>query len=124
MGDEEEKAAAMISSFTVKETGRNCQLLWIPEGTTPTDTKLTSIVQDIWGFKEDEPNNMISCDAGTVHPKMFASPDLCELHNFRVFWEDAQKHAKDVSGVTDGEANIKKARLVIVGCSRCNRTLI
>lgn len=118
MGDEEEdEAEAKYSSFIVKETGAKCEVLYIPTDVRVNSAKLQSIVLDHW--KLELPTTMIKCDAGTVHPKSFATPKLCTLKTvtgrepFKVFWEDALHHAK-IAGCKEGDEQIQFAEDIIV----------
>ena len=108
---EEEDATALYSNFTVKESGRKCEVLYIPDGIRVTAAKLLSVVADIW--KLELPNIMLSCDAGTVHPRLFATPKLCALPSFSVFWADAQKHAAQ-AGKKEGQERTDFAQDIIV----------
>lgn len=61
--------------MVVKETGQVCQALFVPDGYRWNQSKLQTLT-DRWKETMPGPYTMISCDAGTVHPKQFGSPVL------------------------------------------------
>jgi hypothetical protein len=103
--------SAMCAEFLVKETGRKCQALLIPDGVRLNNQKLTALVTDTW--KLTPPSIMLSCDAGTVHPKMFASQKLAELPSFDQFWADAKQHVTR-TGVKEGTDEHTKNSLDVI----------
>lgn len=91
--------AAVYSSFTFKENGKTAKLLYVPEGARSgfSAQKLESIVMDDkwgWCFDKGDPNCMIHCDAGAIHPKVFATNVLCKSSHFKTFWDDALMQAR------------------------------
>ena len=63
---------------------------FVPDGTRLNQQKIMALV-NMW--KLEPPSIMLSCDAGTVHPKTFASTLLVKTAAFDQFWKDAMKHA-------------------------------
>merc|ERR1719181_461568 len=58
------------------------------------------------------PNVLLSCDAGVVHPQLFASKLLAQLPEWSQFWADAQQHAER-AGYKEGEEKETFAMSVI-----------
>ena len=44
-------------------------------------------------WKLTMPNVLLSCDAGAVHPRSFATPELCRLPQYATLWEEAMEQA-------------------------------
>ena len=88
------KATVTVSSFFIKESARTCMAAFVPAGMRLTTDKLSALVRDEWKVNDKEmPDILVSCDAGTVHPKMFATDKLLALETFEQFKRDAQQHA-------------------------------
>jgi len=94
-GGEDGGSQAVCGELCFKESGRACKALFIPEGVRINAVKMTALLKQ-WGL--DNPSIMVSCDAGTVHPKEFAAPKLVALPSFSVYWADAQQHAEGQGG--------------------------
>ena len=93
MGDE--GGAPTLGSFVIKETGRECSAIFVPDGWRLDAPKLKSLFSEQWQL---EVGMLVSFDAGAVHPKQFAAPALVQLQQFAQMWDDAQKHAARSSG--------------------------
>lgn len=77
-----------LGSFFVKERGCACVAMFIPDGKRVTFQQLADVTEKIW--RMPGPNVIVSCDAGTVHPKKFAAAPLVKTTNsFKSFWKDA-----------------------------------
>ena len=98
--EEEAGDNALVASFFVKESGAQAEILFVPDGIRLGGEKLKGFFEKQW--KLAPPNTMLSCDAGTVHPKQFASIGLATLPSFEVFWADANQHAER-AGRTEGQ---------------------
>ena len=121
-GEEEEGGGggnALVSSFLVKEKGCVCQALFVPNGTRLTAPKLQALVAQ---WKMPGPSTLLSCDAGTVHPRSFASAQLARLDSFKQFWADAQQHAKR-AGHTEGQVHDRRLERALSGHAMLVRRL-
>ena len=82
-----------LASFFVKEPGTSGLAIFVPDGRRLVAVDLTELCEKAWKMKG--PNVMISCDAGTVHPKRFAAMPLVKTtKSFEGFWRDATQHAE------------------------------
>lgn len=83
--------------------GLRCGVCFVPTGQRLNAQKLQAL-RDHW--KLPAPNLIISSDAGTVHPKAFASEKLIELSSFTQIFSDAQLHAErvDIPAGTERDA--------------------
>lgn len=86
----EEGGQPICGELLVKETGAKSKCLFIPRGVRMNAPKMTALMKQ-WELVP--PSVMVSCDAGTVHPKMFAAKKLIELDSFKKHWADALQHA-------------------------------
>lgn len=93
-----------------KETGRVGNFIFVPDGNRLTPPKLNALMYNTWKLKEC--NKLLTCDAGTVHPRMFASRNLAQLPKFAQVWSDAQLHAER-AGVEAGEPRLVEALNVV-----------
>ena len=109
-GDDSGGSNALCAQFTIRETGRVAQVLFQPDGVRLNATKVASLCTNTW--KLDPPNTLITCDAGTVHPKSFASKMLTQQPQFKEFWEDA-KMQSERAGLPDDTAKEEFALKVI-----------
>ena len=91
-------ALVKCSEFFFKESGRKCYMCSIPDGLRLNTLKLGTLKEQ-WDLCD--PNTLIASDAGTVHPKAFASEKLIDLPSFTQFYADAQLHAER-AGVEKG----------------------
>ena len=84
-----------VSKFMVRQTGRTCNAVFIPKTKRLGPEKLMEIVRDEWKVTDNEmPDILICCDAGTVHPRLFATDKLLEQDTFREYKENAERHAE------------------------------
>ena len=91
LGPPEENAK--LASFFVKESGSSALAIFMPDGKRLVTADLVELTEKVWKMKG--PNVMISCDAGTVHPKKFAAMPLVKTtKSFEGFWKDATQHAE------------------------------
>jgi hypothetical protein len=82
---------AKVGAFFVKESGTNADVIFIPDGIRLGMIQLQELTEKTWKMKG--PNVMVSCDAGTVHPKKFAALPLVQTtKSFDGFWKDALQH--------------------------------
>ena len=118
--DEEEEGGAggnpMLTSFTVRETGTTAQAVFVPDGYRLTPQRMTQLISSKqWNLPP--PNTMISCDGGTVHPKLFATELLAKLPTFASTWDEARLHATTArpgwAGCAD-EAEISEFGLKVI----------
>ena len=119
--DEEEEGGAggnpMLTSFTVRDTGTTAQAVFVPDGYRLTPQKMTQLIgSKQWNLPP--PNTMISCDGGTVHPKLFATSELlAKLPTFASTWDEARLHATTArpgwAGCAD-EAEISEFGLKVI----------
>ena len=98
--EEEAGSNALVAQFFVKESGALAEILFVPNGIRLGGPKLKDFFEKQW--KLAAPSTMLSCDAGTVHPKQFAAIGLAQLPSFEVFWADANQHAER-AGRTEGQ---------------------
>ena len=98
---EEEEAGinAVVGEFIVKQTGQHSNVVFIPDGWPLNHPQLKKLFTGRWQL--DAPGMMISIDAGTVHPKQFASRGLVNLPSFETFWAAATMQAENQGGQTD-----------------------
>ena len=100
--DPAQQRNAMCTQFQVKETGRKTDVLFVPVGLRLPAAKVVELATRTW--KLTPPNVLLSCDAGTVHPKAFASRELCKLEQFRDLWSQATLQAsRHLSHLGDAE---------------------
>ena len=85
-----EDAQVKCGEFLFKQNGRVCKALFIPDGQRLNSVKMEALLA---GWNLERPTIMVSADAGTVHPKMFAAPKLVQLKQFDKYWADALQHA-------------------------------
>ena len=91
LGPPEENAK--LASFFVKEPGASALAIFMPDGKRLVTADLLELTEKVWKMKG--PNVMISCDAGTVHPKRFAAMPLVKTtKSFEGYWKDATQHAE------------------------------
>ena len=102
-GGEEQSSTSSIkcAEFAFKGSGgRKCGACFVPPGMRLNAQKLQTLTEQHW--KLAPPNTMIASDAGTVHPKAFASEKLVALPCFAQIFADARLHGEGV-GVADEE---------------------
>lgn len=84
---------AKVGAFIVKETGTNGNMIFIPDGIRLELSDLQELMEKTWKMKG--PNVIVCCDAGTVHPKKFATlPLVSTTKSFEGYWRDAQQHTE------------------------------
>jgi len=108
----------LLSCFYVKESGTTADVLYIPSGNRVNTGKFIQVYEYWQKVSEsmldgEDPGTLITCDAGTVHPKLFATahlanPDIGPAgHGLeRVFWDDAKAHAKRAGWEGDADATL------------------
>ena len=95
----DEGGGPFISSFFVKEKGCTCKAFFAPDGYR-MDMKKIMDLKEKWEM--EGPNTLISCDAGSVHPRQFAAIMLAKLASFETFWADANLHASKAKPGIEG----------------------
>ena len=91
-----------------RRRAKTCEAVFIPDGTRFNTAKLMQLTDekgDIWKLQL---NTMVSADAGTVHPKQFATRELATSPKtqraFKTTWQNALKHAgRALPGAEQGE---------------------
>jgi len=84
---------ATVAHGHVRETGKHAEYLFIPEGQRLAPAKIVDLFTKTW--KLQMPNVLLLCDAGSVHPRAFASKKLTELPQFEKIWGEAMKQVTE-----------------------------
>ena len=85
---------ALCAQFNIKGTSsfKPAEALFVPEGVRLTPQRMVELATRTW--KLALPNVLLTLDAGTAHPRAFASNELCALQQFERMWEEATAQAQ------------------------------
>ena len=85
---------ALCAQFNIKGASsfKPMEVLFVPEGVRLTPQRIVELATRTW--KLTLPNVLLTLDAGTAHPRAFASYELCALQQFERIWEEAMLQAQ------------------------------
>jgi hypothetical protein len=109
---EDGSSNAKWTVFSVKETQRECKALFVPDGRRLNTQDLQVLLAENWN--DETPNFLVSADAGTIHPKDFATPALRDqVHAFEKFRRWGELHG-ELRGIEKGSKKMEDFSLKVI----------